>query len=107
MTRMLHVTEVPHDPWSMVPSENGYDTTLDPELTGAAWHVIDKAGPGDLTCRECAKSVGLVETSHEDTYGREIERVEWFALVVVADHAKPRFDDAWVLCEDCASGLTS
>jgi hypothetical protein len=104
--RLLRVCHVETNPWTYVPTEDaGTDEVLDYDLSPYARHVIEGAEPGALHCRGCENPVGLVEVTTEDTYGRESEHLEWRYLTVVSDNAEPRFDKAWVLCEDCSGML--
>lgn len=103
---LLRVCTIDTDPWTYVPTEDaGTDHTLDYDLPIFASAAIEKAGPGDLQCRECKAFVGMVEESRFDTYDVEHEYIVWRSVTLVQDNVKPRFSDVWALCEECSAGL--
>ncbi|GAC1521641.1 MAG: hypothetical protein NVS3B1_06080 [Marmoricola sp.] len=104
----LRTCTVAADPWTYVPSEDAGDSYhLDHSLPFVAKVAIEKAGPGDLQCRECETCIGLTEQVRRDEHDVEHEYILWRPVIVVQDEAHPKHGNAWLLCEDCAAGLAS
>lgn len=56
--------------------------------------------PGEpARCARCLTGVGYIERSREDSYGREVDTVEWSWVTLVAD---PDGGAVSVQCEGCA-----
>lgn len=79
---------------------------FEPDVEGPAYpqHVadaVDKVLHDDVDyakCPKCKASIGFNSFCREDSYGREVEGID-FRTFWVADDG----DKAWVLCEDCTS----
>jgi hypothetical protein len=108
---LVQVDESPYerrmgDPYA-APGEPGYDDEFEPRgewaelpepFASALAELVEKE-PGTGRCWQCAAPIGYVDAYHEDTYGREIETIEWRFVGLL--HAPAMSDPVNPLCEDC------
>jgi hypothetical protein len=84
------LTDLTADPWSWVPSENGYDTELDWGLPAAVQSALKAWDAAEHPCANCGSLIGHLEVEDERGSG-----YLWRGCFATQE-------PVLFLCEDCA-----